>query len=162
MAGQQAHKLSFFINDRERAETEFPLFNHREHVANKLVGRDDDRLLNQAVNVIFHAADFGKLFAVRHVVMNEAEPAVERHGNRHARLGHGVHVGRNDGNIETQTFRKLRVEMCVARENLGIKRCERDVVEREREMTVRGEKLIRRLVELAVESRIARCCHVGK
>jgi len=33
-------------------------------------------VLNQPVNVIFDAADLGKLLALRHVVMDEAETAV--------------------------------------------------------------------------------------
>ena len=94
VAGQQADEFSFGIHDRKRAEAEFLLFNQRQDVADELVRRDLDRLLNQTVDVVFHAADLGKLLAFRHVVMDEAEAAVERHGNGHARFRHRVHVGR--------------------------------------------------------------------
>ena len=55
VAGQQADETAIFIHDRKRAERE-PLFlDQREHVADELVRRDFDRLLDQAVDVIFHA-----------------------------------------------------------------------------------------------------------
>ena len=162
VAGKQADQFALFIHDRERAEAEFPFLDHLQHVADELVGRDLDRFLNQAVDVVFDAADLGKLLALRHVVMDEAEAAVERHGDGHARFGHGVHVGRNDRDVQVQIFRELRVELRVARENFRIKRRQRDVVERQGELVVRGKKLIRRLVERIVETGIARGCHVGK
>jgi len=128
----------------------------------KLVRGDLDRLLNQPVNVVFDTADLGKLLVLRHVVMDEAQAAVGRHRDGHARLGYGVHVRRNDRDVEAQIFRELGVELRVARENLRIKRRQRDVVEGQGELVVRGEKLIRRLVERIIETGIARGCHVGK
>ena len=151
VAGKQPDEFSFFIHDGKRAEAEFFLLDQRQHVADELFRRNLDRFLDQAVDVIFHAADLGKLLALRHVVMDEAEAAVERHGDGHARFGHGVHVGGDDRDVQMQVFRELRVEMRVARENFRIKRGQRDVVERQADLAVRGEKLIRRLVERIVE-----------
>jgi hypothetical protein len=162
VAGKQPNQFALVIHDGKSAEAEFFLLNQGQHIADELAGRDLDRFLNQTVNVIFDAADLGKLLALRHVVMDEAEPAVGRHGNGHARFGHGVHVGRNDRDVEAQIFRELRVELRVARKNLRIKRRQRDVVEGQGELVVRGEKLIRRLVERIVETGITRGCHVGK
>ena len=93
VAGKQTDEFALVIHDGKSAEAEFFLLNQSQHVTDELVGRDLDRFLNQPVNVVFDAADLGKLLALRHVVMNEAEAAVGRHGNGHARLGHGVHVG---------------------------------------------------------------------
>ena len=93
VAGKQADEFALVIHDGKCAEAEFFLLNQRQHVTDELVGRDLDRFLNQPVNVVFDAADLGKLLALRHVVMDEAEAAVGRHGDGHARLGHGVHVG---------------------------------------------------------------------
>ena len=81
----------------------------RQHVADKLVGRNFDGFLNQTVDVIFHAADFGKLLAFRHVVMDEAQTAVERHRDGHARFGHRVHVSGDDWDVQVQVLRELRV-----------------------------------------------------
>ena len=162
VAGKQTGKFPLFIHDRKRAETEFFLLNQRQHVADKLVGSDRDRLLNQAMDVVLDAADFGKLLALRHVVMDEAEAAVGCHRNGHARFGHGVHVGRNHRDVEAQILRERRVELRVAREDFGIERRERDVVERQADFFVCREKLIRRLVERIVKTGIARSCHVRK
>ena len=153
VAGKQADQLAFFIHDRKRAEAEFFLLNQRQHVADELVGRDLDGFLNQAVDVVLDAADFGKLLAFRHVVMDEAEAAVERHGDGHARFGHRVHVGRNDRDVQVQIFRERGVELRVARKDFGIKRRQRDVVERQADFVVCREKLFRRLVERIVEGR---------
>jgi hypothetical protein len=59
-------------------------------------------------------------------------------------------------------FRKRRVELRVARKDFGIKRRERDVVERQADFAVRREKLFRRLIERIVEAGITRRCHVRK
>jgi len=132
------------------------------YLGEELAGRDGNRFLDQTVNVILDAADLGKLLALRHVVMDEAEAAVGRHGNGHARFGHRVHVGRNDGDVKAQIFRELGVELRVARKNFRKKRRQCDVVEGQGELVVRGKKLIRRLVERIVETGIAHGCHVGK
>ena len=162
VAGKQADEFAFFIHHRKRAEAEFFLFNQRQHVADELVGRNFDRVLNQALDVIFDAADLRKLVALRHVVMNEAEAAVERHGDGHARFGDGVHVGGNRRDVQVQAVRERGVELRVARQDFRIQRRQRDVVIRQADFAVRGEKGIRRLVEGIVEIGIARCCHVRK
>ena len=109
--------------------------------------------------MIFHAADLGELLAFRHVVMDQAQAAIECHGDGHARFGHGVHVGRNDRNVQVQAVGQLHVELRVAREDFGIKRGQRDVVVGQREVGVRREKHIRRLVELGIEV-LGLCWHV--
>ncbi len=162
VAGKQADQPAFAIHDRKRAETEFFLLNQREHVADELVGRHFDGFLNQAVDVVFDAADFGKLLALRHVVMDQAEAAVQRHGDGHARFGHRVHVRRNNRDVQLQSFRQRRAELRVAREDFRIKRRQRDVVEGQAQFVVCGEKVFRRLVERVVKVGIARCCHVRK
>ncbi len=46
---------------------------------------------------------------------------------------------------------ELRVEIRVARDDLAVERRERHVVVREGDASVRGEKLVGRLIELVVE-----------
>ena len=163
VAGEQADEFAFFIHDRKGAEAEFFLLNQREHVADELVGRDLDGLLDQAVDVVLDAADLGELLAFRHVVMDEAEAAVERHRDGHARFGHRVHVGRNDRDVQVQILRERRVELRVARQDFRIERRQRDVVEGQAEFVVGREEFFRRLVERIVGVvGLTRCCHVGK
>ena len=151
MTGQEAVQLAGGIHHGKRAEGELPLVDHLQHIADQLVGRDLDRVLNQPVYVILHAADFGELILLGHVVVDHAEPAVERHRDGHARLGHGVHVGRDDRDVQVQAVGERRVELGVARQDFGVKRGERDVVVGQAHAMVAGEKGIRRLIELFVE-----------
>ena len=162
MAGKQADQLALFIHHGKRAETEFLFLNQFQHVANKLVRRDLDRVLDQTLDVVLDAAHLRELLALRHVVMDQAEAAVERHRNGHARLGDGVHVGGDGRDVQLQAVRERGVELGVAREDFRIKRRQRDVVEREAYLAVRGEERIRRLVERVVEIGIACRCHVRK
>jgi len=60
-----------------------------------------------------------------------------------------------------QSVRQRRFKMSVARQDFRVKRSQRDVVKRQADLGVRGEKLVRRLVERIVEDGIARRCHVG-
>jgi len=138
------------------------VFDEFEHVADVLFRRNLDGFLDQSVDVVFDAADLGQLLAFRHIVMDEAQPAVERHGDGHARFSHRVHVGGDGRNVQMQIFRELRVELRVARQNFRIQRGQRDVVKRQADLVVCREKLIRRLVKRIVENGIARRCHVGK
>ena len=73
--------------------------------------------------------------------MDEAQSAVERHRDGHARFGHGVHVRRNDRDVQVQTFRERGVQLRVARQNFGIKRGQRDVVERQADLVFAGKNL---------------------
>ena len=115
------------------------------------------------MDVVLDAADFGKLLPLGHVVVDEAQAAVERHGDGHARFRHGVHVRRNDRDIEVESFRKLRVELRVPREHLRIKRRQGDIVIRQAEAAVGREKRVGRLVEPGIDAvGLFGCCHVGK
>ena len=68
----------------------------------------------------------------------------------------------DDRDVQVQFFRERGVEVRVAREDFGIERRQRDVVEGQADFVVCREKLIRRLVERIVEIGIARRCHVRK
>ena len=163
VARQEAKQLAGIVHDGERAELELPFFHHLQNVADELVGRNLDRLLNQAVDVVLHAADFGELLLLLHVVVDEPERAVERHGDGHARFRHGVHVRRNDGDVQVQPFGQRGVELRVARENVGIERRQCDVVVGQRLIGMRGEEGVRSLVEAVVDVRnLSRNSHVNK
>ena len=96
----------------------------RMKAISRLVGDDGPLVI---VNVILDAADFRKLLALGHVVMDQAEAAIERHRDRHARFGHGVHVRRNDRNVQMQTFRQHSIELRIARENFGLQQSRTNV-----------------------------------
>ena len=161
VSGQQPEQFSLFIHNRKSAEPEFLLVNHLDDIADELVRRYLDGVLDQSMHVVFHAADFRKLVVFRQIVMNQAQSAVQRHGNRHARFGHGIHVRGNHRNIQTQMRRQLRIQLGIARKNLRIKRRQRNIVKRQANRAAGGKKVIRGRVKRAVEVNFALCCHVG-
>lgn len=97
-----------------------------------------------------HAGDFLHLLLGRHVVVDEAETAVEGHGDGHAGLGDGVHVRGNDRNMEPEGVGEGGGGVGGAGENLGVKRREGDVVEGERGGEIGAEKGVGRQVKFGV------------
>ena len=124
------------------------MFDELEDVADELVGRDFDGVLDEAVDVVLDAADLGELLALGHVVVDEPQRAVEGHGDGHARFGDGVHVRRDDGDVQAQALGEDGIELGVAREDVRIKRRQRDVVVSQRGAGLRGKEGVRGLVEL--------------
>ncbi len=110
------------------------------------IGSDFDRLLDEAVDVVFDASDLFDLGVIGHVVMDESEATVESHLDRHSGFGDGVHVGRNDGELKLQALGEADGELRVAGEDFGIARGEADVVEGESDGL--AKKIVRRKVEV--------------
>ncbi len=98
----------------------------------------------------FHAGDFLHLLLGGHVVVDEAEAAVEGHGDGHAGLGDGVHVRGNDRNVEAEGVGEGGGSIGGAGENLGMEGREGDVVEGERGREIGAEKGVGRQVKLGV------------
>ena len=76
VAGKQTDQFLIVAHNREGAEGVALGVDPLEHLANRLVWGDRDRFLDQAVDVILDAANLLELLLVRHVVMDQAEPAV--------------------------------------------------------------------------------------
>ena len=129
--GQQAEQFVVGIDDGEGAEAVAALAYEVEHLADLLVGVGLDRLLDEAVNVVFHAGDFFDLLLVAHVVVNQAHAAVERHLDRHLGFGYGVHIGRDDRNLQLQGFGEAGAQIGLTRKHFRVKRGERYVVVRQ-------------------------------
>ena len=72
----------------------------RQHLANGGVGRGGDGITDDAAFVLLDLADFLGLALGREVLVDNAETPFLRHGDAHARLGHRVHGGRNQRNIQ--------------------------------------------------------------
>ena len=93
VAREQADEFAVVAHDGEGAEGVALGLDQLDHVAHGLIGRDGDRLLDESVDVVLDAADLLELLLLRHVVVDQAKAAVERHAGGHARFGDGVHVG---------------------------------------------------------------------
>ena len=82
--------------------------------------------------------------------MDETEAAIQRHGDGHAGFRDGVHVGGDGGDVQLQAVGESGIKLRVARQDVRVKRRQRDVVVGEADLMVRGEKGIRVLVESVV------------
>ncbi|MNW06909.1 hypothetical protein D3C71_2034010 [compost metagenome] len=49
---------------------------------------------------------FGGLFLGRHVLVDDADTALLRNGDRQARFRHGIHCGGHQGNVQGDVARK--------------------------------------------------------
>jgi len=147
VAGEEADEDALVVHHGEGAELEPALLDHAEDVGDGEVGRDGDGVLDEAVDVVLDAGDLLDLVGGGEVAMDEAEAAVERHGDGHARLGDGVHVGRDDGDLEPEGGGEGGGEVGVLREDLAVEGGEGDVVVGERGRQAGGEEAVGREVE---------------
>ena len=63
-----------------------------------------------------------RLIPWRHVLVDDADTAFLRERDREARLGHRVHGGRNDGDIEREGAGQLGLEQNFAGQDVGVRR----------------------------------------
>ena len=82
--------------------------------------------------------------------MNEPEPAAERQRYGHAMFGDGVHIGRDDGQMQLQAIGQRGVQRHVAREHIGVQRGEGDVVVSEAGVGVAREEGVRSQIEMRI------------
>ena len=121
MAREQPNQLSGGIDDRKCAENPNRFcVDQFQNVADELLRRNVDGILNQAVNVVLDAAHFGKLLPLGHVVVNQPQRAVQSHGDRHPGLGNRIHVRRDHRDMELQPFGELSFEVRVAWEDFRV------------------------------------------
>jgi len=118
VAGEEAEQSVGAIDDGEGAEGEALYIDELEDIADELIGGDLDRFLEEAVDVVFDAADFGELLFIGEVIMDEPEAPVEGHGDGHSGFGDRVHIGGHDRDIEAQILCEDGIELGIAREDL--------------------------------------------
>ncbi|MFM1941824.1 MAG: hypothetical protein RI897_806 [Verrucomicrobiota bacterium] len=150
VAGEEAEEGALVIDDGESAEGEASFFDHFEHFTDELVWVDLDGVLDEAVDVVFDAADFGELLFLRHVVVDEAESAVEGHGDGHGGFRDRIHIGGDDGDMEFEVIGEFDVQLGIAGQDFGVERGERDVVVGQRGIREAGEERVSVLVEVLI------------
>lgn len=72
--------------------------------------REAERVEDEAVLEALHLANLGALLLHRVVAVDDPEPAVQRHVDRHLRLGHRVHRRGDEGQVQLDLPRDIRVE----------------------------------------------------
>jgi hypothetical protein len=129
------------------------LLDDLEYIADGHAGRDGHRVLDEAVDMVLNPGDFLDLFLGGQVVVDEAESAVERHGDGHARLGDRVHVGRDDRDLQADAFGERGGQVGVLGQDLRMERGERDVVEGQRTRQIGWEEAIGGQIAVRVAGR---------
>ena len=79
---------------RNRHAGDLVAAHHFESVGDHLVGPDGDRVNDHAALRALHLVDFAGLVGDGEIAVHNADAALLRHGDGHARLGHRVHGGR--------------------------------------------------------------------
>ncbi len=110
-----------------------PMVGHElEGVGERLIRLDGDRIDHHPRLELLDLADFVGLLRSAKVLVNDAQAARLRHGDRERRLGDRVHGGRKQGDPELDLPGQSRTRIGVAGEDRGTGRREKDVVEGKR------------------------------
>ena len=94
------YQFTVGIDDREAGERILFLFFHIEHLLNRLIRRKRNRGANETVQIIFDLAHFVRLRFRAEVLMDHADTAEFRHGDRHFAFSHGVHRRTDERDIQ--------------------------------------------------------------
>ncbi|MDQ0745217.1 hypothetical protein QFZ62_002525 [Clavibacter sp. B3I6] len=114
------------LDDREAGDAELPA--ERVHLGDRGVGARGDRVRDHAGLAALHLVDEGGLVLDGEVAVDDPEPALAGHGDRHARLGDGVHRGGEEGSGDADVARQAGGRVRLARDDVGVPRQEHDVV----------------------------------
>ena len=76
------------------------ILHQRQRIRQRRVGADGQRIDHHAGFVLLHLPHLGGLALRIEIAVDHADAAGLRHGDRHARLGDGVHGGGDDRDVE--------------------------------------------------------------
>ena len=106
------------------------ILHQRQRVRQFGVGTDGQRIDHHAGFEFLHLPHLGSLPFGIEIAVNHADAAGLRHGDRHARLGDGVHRRGDDRNIERDGAGDAGADIDVARQHIRKAGFEKHVVER--------------------------------
>ena len=109
-----------------------PLRRHQlERVGKARIGTERDRVDHHAGLELLDLADLVRLRRRVEIAMENAEPAVLRHGDREVRLGDRVHGGRDQRDAELDLARQPGADVDLGGQDRGMRRLEQDIIERQ-------------------------------
>src|SRR5438094_721976 len=123
------HQAARAVHDRHARDPE-PL-HQPDRLAHRPVGAERNGMKNHPRLAALHAVDLGRLAIHRHVLVDHADAAFARDGDRHLRLRDRVHGGGDQGNVERHATREPRPPVHVPRVHAREPRNEQNVVEGE-------------------------------
>ena len=99
--------------------------------ARRRIGTERDRVDHHAGLELLDLADLVGLRRGVEIAVQDAEPAVLRHGDREVRLGHRVHGRRDQRDAELDLAGQPGADVDLGGQDRGMRRLEQDVVERQ-------------------------------
>ena len=117
------------LHDRESRHP--MLLREREELSHRDIGRYRHRVAEHPRLVALHFGNFRGLLLGGEILVDEADAALLRDGDRERRLGHRVHRGRDERDVELDVARQPGLEADIAGQDAGVGRYEKDVVKGE-------------------------------
>ncbi len=119
----------FALDDGHSADV--VLAHHFERRAQRLRWTDRDGTEDHPALGAFHAFDLAGLRFDRHVLVNDADPALAGHRDRGAALGDRVHRRGEERYVQIEAPAEPGLDVDVLRQNLAVRGDEQDVIERQ-------------------------------
>jgi hypothetical protein len=118
------------LHDREARDA--ARLRELDHLAHLHVRRHGDRVAQDARFVALDARHLGRLLLGREVLVDDADAALLRQGDRQACFGHGIHRCRDERQVETDIAGDGGGEVGVARQDGRVRGNQQHVVESQR------------------------------
>jgi len=129
-ADQPARAVAGALHHRDAGN---PMFLHQiERLLQRRVGLDGERVHHHARLEFLDLTNLRRLHLGLHVAMEHADPAGLRHGDGHGGLGHGVHGGGDDRDIDGDRLGDAGADVDIGRHDVRQGGLDQHVVERER------------------------------
>ena len=102
---------------------------HFEGVGDELIGPDGDGVDNHAALRALHLVDLAGLVNNGEITMHDADAALLRHGNGHARLGDGIHGRGEQRSVERNSACELGLRAHLRGHDVAVGRNQQHIVE---------------------------------
>ena len=114
--GQNTHQLAV-LGDRHAGDA---IAGHELlRVADLVLGREKERIGDDAVFAALDLVGHGRLRLDAHVLVDDAQAALARDGNRHRGIGDRVHGRAQHRNVQLQILRQLNRQIHLARKHIA-------------------------------------------
>ena len=133
--GQNPDELAAVVDDGHARD--LVASHDLQRLGDGLLGPAGDRVDDHARFGALDLVHLGRLGLDREVLVDDPEASLLGHGDGQARLGHGVHRGRDERDVEADLAGQAGAQVHVARVHLGVGGHQQDVVERQGERNVR-------------------------
>ena len=125
-AGDDANRL-VFTDDRYTGDAHCG--GQVDHLADGHIRRYRDRIADDAALVLLDRVDLPRLLFHGHVLVDDAEPAFLGQCNREPCLGHGVHSGAQQRDVQCNLGGEAGTEIDLPGQHIGVTGLQQDVIE---------------------------------